>query len=59
MSLSFKIKRNSRFIDVVVIADNTKIELGLFDEKEARALLEILQVTAEELAEDIQNLPQR
>ena len=47
--MDFKIKRNGKFDDVLVTIDNTKIELGLFDEKERKGL-------ARDLLETVHNL---
>ena len=52
--MEFKIRKNTVYLDVKLKHDGTIIELGLHDEKERKALADILIDTASELLDGIE-----
>ena len=53
--MEFKIRKNAVYLDVKLKHDGTLIELGLHDEKERKALANILLDAASELLDGIED----
>ena len=53
--MKIKVRKSGPYMDVQILANNVRVDLGLFDDKERKELAEELIAAAEKLLEGIKD----